>query len=92
MEFEWNETKASANKKRHQVTFYEAATVFGGPLAVTFRDLDHSIGEFRFLTFGFSRLNRLLAISHTDREGCIRIISARRATRRERIIYEESEE
>jgi len=91
MEFAWDERKASANAKKHQVSFHEAATVFGDPMAVTFHDPEHSTTEHRFLTFGLSGLGRLLVVSHTDRGQTTRIISARRMTRREREIYEEGE-
>ncbi len=89
MEFEWNSEKAAANKQKHDVSFQEAATVFGDPLAVTFADPDHSVDEQRFITFGMSMDNRLVVVSHTDRVGKIRIISARLMTRKERRIYEE---
>jgi hypothetical protein len=67
MEFEWDQRKASANLKKHGVSFQEAATVFGDPLAITFSDPDHSEHELRFLTFGISRANRLLVVGHTER-------------------------
>jgi uncharacterized DUF497 family protein len=89
MEFEWDPKKASANEQKHNVSFQEAATVFGDPLAITFADPDHSVKEQRYVTFGLSRYNRLLVVSHTDRRGRIRIISARLMTRKERRIYEE---
>ena len=89
MEFEWDRRKAAANLAKHGVSFHEAGTVFGDPLAVTFYDPDHSEGERRLLTFGFSSGNRLLVVAHTERRGATRIISARRATRKERKIYEE---
>ena len=73
----------------HGVSFHEAATVFGDPLAITYDDPDHSEDEDRFLTFGHSALGRLLVVSHTDREDRTRIISARTATRKERKQYEE---
>ena len=63
--------------------------LFGDSLAVTFPDLDHSVGESRLLTFGISDQGRLLVVSHTERRGIVRIISARRALRAERRIYEE---
>lgn len=87
--FEWDPEKAATNLARHGVSFEEAATVFGNPLAVTFFDPDHSRDEDRFLTFGESENNRLLAVTHTDREESLRIISAREATRRERKQYDE---
>jgi uncharacterized DUF497 family protein len=89
MRFEWDDKKAVANERKHGVSFHEAATVFADSLAITFLDPDHSEGEFRFITFGVSRLNRLLVVSHADRDDRLRIISARRTTRRERRIYEE---
>ena len=89
MEFEWDPDKAKVNLKRHSVSFHEASTVFGDPLAITFNDPDHSIREHRFLTFGYSQKGRLLVVIHTERPGKTRIISARRATRQERNIYED---
>ncbi|MDP2151623.1 MAG: BrnT family toxin [Parvibaculum sp.] len=88
MEFEWDEEKSEENIEKHGVAFHEAATVFGDPLAITFTDPDHSVHEYRFLTFGHSGKNRLLVVVHTERRGKTRIISARPATRHERIIYE----
>jgi uncharacterized protein len=89
MKFEWDSKKAEANLKKHQIAFEEAASVFGDPLAITFRDQDHSVGERRYLTFGISQGGVLLVLSHTYRNETARIISARRATRNERKIYEE---
>lgn len=88
MEFEWDPNKAAKNISKHGVSFDEAGTVFGDPLAVTFFDPDHSTDEDRFLTFGYSRDGVLSVVSHTDRDDVTRIISARRASRRERRIYE----
>ncbi len=90
MEFEIDSAKAVINLKKHKVSFEEAASVFGDPMAYTFADPDHSIGEERWLMFGRSRMARLLAIIYTQRRGKYRIISARLATRNERKIYEES--
>jgi uncharacterized DUF497 family protein len=89
MEFEWDPDKAAANLKKHGVAFHMASTVLGDPLAITFNDPEHSIGEHRFLTFGYSRLEQLLVVVHTERREKIRIISARRATAQERKIYED---
>jgi uncharacterized protein len=88
MDFEWNEKKSLLNLQKHGVSFHEGANVFSDPLAITFNDPDHSIGESRFLTFGHSRMNRLLIVSHVERQGRIRIINARKATKLERTIYE----
>jgi uncharacterized DUF497 family protein len=89
MEFEWDPEKSEVNLNKHGVSFHEASTVFGDPLSITFGDPDHSIGEHRFLTFGYSRISQLLVVVHTERYGKTRIISARRATRQERKIYED---
>jgi uncharacterized DUF497 family protein len=88
MDFEWDDQKSARNLAKHDVSFYEAATVFGDPLAMTYYDPDHSQDEDRFLTFGHSDAGHLLVVSHTDRDDRVRIISARRATRRERKAYE----
>ena len=90
MNYEWDPKKAEANRRKHGVAFDEAATVFLDPVAVSAPDPDHSLSEQRYITFGFSRLGRLLAVCHTYRPGAIRIITARRASRGERRIYEES--
>jgi uncharacterized DUF497 family protein len=89
MDFEWDNAKAETNLRKHGVSFAEAATVFGDPLAVTFFDPDHSDEEDRFLTIGMSIDNRVLMLSHTDRGEKVRIISARVATRSERKGYED---
>ncbi len=88
MEFEWDPQKSDANRKKHGISFPDAATVFADPLAITFPDPDHSHEEHRLLTFGHSNMNFLLVVVHTERHGKTRIISARRATRYERTIYE----
>jgi len=89
MQFAWDPKKAASNLRDHKVTFEEASSVFGDSLAITFDDPDHSEDESRLLTFGVSEQGRLLVVSHTERRGLVRIISARRATRAERRIYEE---
>ena len=89
MDFEWDSAKAATNRRKHGVTFEEAATIFGDPLALTFADPDHASGEERWLTFGISGRQRLLVVAHTERHDRLRIISAREATRHEHKIYEE---
>ncbi len=90
LKFEWDEVKAALNLAKHGVSFEEAASIFGDPFALTFFDPDHSVGEKRMLTFGVARENQLLlAVVHTERGRIVRIISARRATRYERGIYEQ---
>jgi len=90
LEFEWDLRKAAANLAKHGVSFEEAATVFGDPLGRIVTDPRHSVGEERFVLLGSSREKRLLAVMYADRGGVIRIISARKATRRERRDYEET--
>lgn len=89
MELEWDSEKATANLRKHRVSFEEASSVFGDPLAVTFHDPDHSVGEVRWVTFGVPWSGVLLVVSHTQRGKRVRLISARRAIRAERAIYEE---
>lgn len=88
MQFQWNPQKARSNVEKHGVSFEEAVTVFGDPLAVTIEDPAHSVGEQRWLTLGRSKMQRLLAVVHTEGSYQIRLISARLATRRERVDYE----
>jgi uncharacterized DUF497 family protein len=91
MKYEWDPTKASINRRIHRVSFEEAATIFLDPLAMTFEDPDHSNDEQRFVTIGWSSRHRVLFVSHADRgTDRIRIISARKATRRERNDYKET--
>ena len=89
MEFEADPVKAAQNFKKHKVSFEEAASIFGDPMAYTFVDPDHSIREARWLTFGMSRMGRVLAVIYTERRGKVRLISARVATKHERNTYEE---
>ncbi len=90
MKFEWDDAKAKANVRKHGVSFDEAGSAFLDQFALSGPDPDHSMGEPRYITFGMSGLGRLLAVFHTHRPGVIRIISARRVTRAERKLYEES--
>ena len=89
MEFEWDERKARANIRKHGVSFHDAATVFGNPLAITFPDPDHSEAEERSVTFGLSQSQELLVVAHTTRGVMTGIISARLMTRKEKVIYAE---
>jgi uncharacterized DUF497 family protein len=87
--FDWDEDKAAANRTKHGISFNDAATVLGDSLGTTYPDLEHSESERRWLTIGASETGRILVVAHTDDgEGRIRIISARRATRKERDFYE----
>jgi Uncharacterized protein conserved in bacteria len=88
--FEWDSAKAKLNRKKHRVSFAEAATAFGDPLSITIQDPEHSTSEHRFVLLGVSVQGRLLVVSHAERHNNIRIISARPARRRERRAYEEA--
>ena len=89
LRFEWDERKAKANQKKHAVSFEEAQTVFFDDGAIEFPDPDHSEEEKRFLMLGRSFRLRILVVSHCFRksESVIRMISARKATRKERTAY-----
>ncbi|MDQ7785464.1 MAG: BrnT family toxin [Desulfomonilaceae bacterium] len=88
MQFEWDPQKANRNTKTHGVSFEEAVTVFYDPLAATFDDPDHSVGEQRYVTIGHSGADRVLVVSHSDRGEVLRVISARPATPHERKRHE----
>jgi hypothetical protein len=88
MQFEWDPEKAKRNYRKHRVSFEEAVTVFYDPLSATFDDPDHSVGEQRLITIGFSSRGRLLVVSHAERGKASRLISARRATAHERKKHE----
>lgn len=90
MKFEWHGPKASTNLRKHGISFHEAATVFADSLSYVFPDPDHAEDENRFLIIGISEAERVLVVSHTDLGGRTRIISARKATKKERGFYEES--
>lgn len=88
--FEWDPPKAAANLEKHQVSFKEAKSVFFDEFAVQFFDSDHSSDEERFLMLGMSSGAKLLIVCHCERERgeIIRIISARKATKRESAFYQ----
>jgi uncharacterized protein len=85
---EWDARKAAANLRKHGVSFVEASGVFVDLLSVIGNDPDHSIDQRRYVTFGVSSSGRLLVVAHAERDDAIRIISARKATRAERKLYE----
>jgi uncharacterized DUF497 family protein len=90
--FEWDSEKAHANLAKHGVSFEDASTVFGDPLATTALDPDHSSGqEERWLTTGLSLGQRLVIVWHANRGDVVRIIGARQATPNERRTYESGE-
>lgn len=87
--FEWDRKKAESNARKHDVAFEEAMWAFADPLAILRPDPDHSIEEERYILLGISNRQRLLVVTFVERPPHTRIISARRATPRERRIYEE---
>ena len=90
LNFQWDENKARTNLAKHGVSFEAAATVFGDPLSLTIPDPAHSQNEDRIVILGTSHNDKLLVVVHTERGDSIRLISARRASRKERKSYEES--
>ena len=89
LRFVWDRRKAAENVRKHGVSFEEASSCFGDALSISIPDPDHSVMEERQLLMGKSALGRLLNVSHAERNGEIRLISARLATRHERKQYEE---
>ncbi len=87
--FEWDTPKAILNKRKHGVSFEEAQSVFYDDFAIQFFDDEHSELEDRFLILGRSNQSRILLICHCEKESgnLIRIISARKATVKERMLY-----
>ncbi len=91
MDFEWDQNKAFANDEKHGISFSEATTIFGDPLELTVSDPDHSAGEYRFISIGRSSAGTLLVVSYTERhQNRIRIINARRASKKEQRYYEQN--
>jgi len=86
--FEWDDQKAANDLQKHGVSFHEAVSMFGDGLALAFAVTDHAETEDRSRTYGTSNKARLLVVIHTERRSGIRIISARKATRYEKSIYE----
>ena len=87
--FEWDQSKATANLRKHGVSFEEAQSVFYDEFAVQFFDDEHSASEERFILLGMSSGARMLTVCHCERDlgNLVRIISARRATKRESAFY-----
>jgi uncharacterized DUF497 family protein len=88
IKFEWNQSQARSNLRKHGVSFEEAQSVFFDERAIQFFDSESSSQEQRFLMLGVSENSRILLLCHCEREGeVIRIISARKATAKERKQY-----
>ncbi len=94
IKFDWDSTKAVSNKTKHGISFEEAKSVFYDEFAVQFYDSDSSeLEEDRFLMLGLGCESRVLLVCHCERDSgnTIRIISARKATNKERKFYEGGE-
>jgi len=91
LHFDWDERKNSANQKKHGVSFEEAQSVFFDEAAIEYDDPEHSRDEDRFILIGRSYQLRMLVVCHCFRQSAsvIRIISARKAARRERRVHME---
>lgn len=92
LRFAWDERKNKGNRIKHGIWFEEAQTVFHDPHARLFYDPEHSEGEDRFILLGVSSAARTLVVVHSYRESdsLIRVISARKATKKEVRFYEEA--
>jgi uncharacterized DUF497 family protein len=88
MQFDWDLDKAKRNINKHGVSFEEAKSVFDDPLFLVFVDHGHSLKEGRLIIIGESVQGNLLIVSYTERHQKVRLISARRATNKERKFYE----
>jgi uncharacterized DUF497 family protein len=89
LKFEWDENKAKINKRKHGITFEEATTAFADELSITIDDPLHSDDEDRLILIGKSQYFNTLVVVHVERKDILRIISARKATKKERKFYEE---
>jgi hypothetical protein len=89
LDFTWDPRKAAVNRRKHGISFVDAATAFGDPLSVTIPDPGHSQGERRYVLVGVTKPGQLVVVAHSELGEQIRIISARPATSRERQNYEE---
>lgn len=90
LNFEWDEEKAVENLRKHGVSFEEGIAVFNDPLSISIDDPDHSASEERYIDIGASENGHVLVVSYTERGASVRIISCRKATRKERRQYGEA--
>ncbi len=92
--FEWDVNKARTNLSKHKISFESATSIFRDEKAISISDEEHSDEEERWLTIGMDEVTRTLVVIHTyisvDEKNCnIRLISARKATKKEQKIYKE---
>ena len=86
--YEWDDRKNSLKQKKHGISFELATGVFEDPMCLDFYDAEHSSIEDRYIAIG--KINDVLFVVYTERKDKIRIISARRATAKERRLYYDS--
>ena len=91
MRFDWDRRKAALNERKHGISFEEAQTAFFDEEALIIADPDHAGDEQRFILLGAAATNKLIVVCHCYRgaDDVIRLISARRANRRELVTYRE---
>jgi hypothetical protein len=91
LRFDWDPAKAAANLRKHRISFDEAISAFSDERGLLLDDPDHSGDEDRLVLLGLSGALRLLVVVHCyrERDATIRLISARKATRSERLAYDE---
>ena len=89
-DFEWNPKKAERDFRKHEIGFEETCSIFDDLLFITVLDEEHTKDEERYITIGLSNKHRLFLVAHTDRNNCIRIISARKATKNEEKFYQDA--
>ena len=87
MNYQWDPVKAETNVKKHGVEFSDAVGVFEDPTAITIED-PQAEGEQRFLSMGMDVLGRIIVVAYTYRGDCVRLISARKASKKEVKVYE----
>ncbi len=90
LQFEWDEKKAQSNLRKHGISFEEATTAFGDTLSITIDDPLHSQNEDRLILIGLSEDLKTLVVVHVEKRDTVRIISARKASKREKQFYEEN--
>jgi len=90
LNFEWDDKKAKSNLLKHKISFEEASTAFGDDLSITIEDPLHNESENRLILIGKSIYHKTLVVVHLEQKDSIRIISARKATKKEQRFYEES--
>ena len=89
LQFEWDEKKAQSNLRKHGISFEEATTAFGDTLSITIDDPLHSQDEDRLILIGLSDDLKTLVVVHVEKRDTVRIISARKASKKEKQFYEE---